>query len=572
MQKKSIRSVSLAIIILLLSISILSACSKNKDAAVTSSPISTSSATETSASTVAPAPTVDAKYKFPYTGDPIELTITMSDFRTVDKTFDKLIDKKLEEMFGNVKIKYNYVAQGDLPAKAKLMLDTGDLSDIIIAPANAQDYANQYGATGELLDFSKYLDYMPVYKGLAAKYPLTFSKSGDSIYGINPVQTVDLYNWSMTVNNYYVKNFGIKVPTTADEMLESLRAAKKANPAMKAPYTVFPGGRALVYLNSIFLGLGYDDAGEQSCKVSKNWNTKDWYYPCFDAAFKDEVNFAHTLYSEGLMATDYDTQSWDKFIANLSGTGDGFFILGDWGLLGKTDVVKNETKFPGYFPTWAITPTSKYITKPVTFLNNPAGVPQNISILASSKTKNPELVAAFIDYLNSDEVALLKNWGIENKTFARDGEPDFFGSTLHYLPDMKYNAHPEGTVDMVKEYGLYGDVLRGQFSYAAGNRDGIIAQFQHDVDPTLMVEYSKILKYSLANPEQVYIAPQMPELTPDESDEITKIYTAMNTVIARNITNFIKGKRPMGEWDAFISELKKAGDPQKIIDIYNSKK
>lgn len=565
------RFYSLLIALVTVAAIVLSACSNNNGSSNTGtgSPAASggtgANATETAGGGNA--------ITFPYTGDPVELTLTMPDFRTADKTFDKLIDQELAKLFGNIKINYNYVSEGDLGQKAQLMLDTGEMSDIVFFGMQAQQIVNKWGASGNLLDFTPYLDAMPNYQRQAERFPDTsFGKQGNSIFAIAPLNWNPVYGFNMNINKYYVNKHGIKTPTTSDELLQALRAAKQANPAATSLYTVFPGGRSLVMLNQMFLGLPDSSVTEQGCQVAINWKTKEWYYPCFDPALKDEIAFAHTMYTEGLMAKDYDTQSWDKFVQGLNDpSGAQWLFLGDYAMFDDDIIATVRKTNPDFDVDFIMMPTTPNIDKPVVWLNSPPGV-QNWSIVANANTKHPEIVAAFIDFLQSEQVDTLLNWGIEGKTFQRV-PADEFGIDKAFLPEIKTRSNPAGTVEADKEFGLYWtDAYRKQLSYMAGGYSATTwYHISQIVGQSMLGDYKIFFDYGKEHPEQIVTTPITPEVTADEGETIAEIYAALNTVVAKNINDFIKGKRPMDQWDQFVAELKKAGDPQKIIDIYNSK-
>jgi putative aldouronate transport system substrate-binding protein len=63
-----------------------------------------------------------------------------------------------------------------------------------------------------------------------------------------------------------------------------------------------------------------------------------------------------------------------------------------------------------------------------------------------------------------------------------------------------------------------------------------------------------------------------PTFTTAEQEELSIINTAVNTVIDENQALFILGQRSLSEWDAFITEVKAAGNLERAVEIYNNAK
>jgi hypothetical protein len=59
--------------------------------------------------------------------------------------------------------------------------------------------------------------------------------------------------------------------------------------------------------------------------------------------------------------------------------------------------------------------------------------------------------------------------------------------------------------------------------------------------------------------------------TAEENDMNSTIMTAVNTVAGEYFIRFITGETPLSQWDKYLSDLKAAGDVDKVLTIYNSK-
>jgi putative aldouronate transport system substrate-binding protein len=58
-------------------------------------------------------------------------------------------------------------------------------------------------------------------------------------------------------------------------------------------------------------------------------------------------------------------------------------------------------------------------------------------------------------------------------------------------------------------------------------------------------------------------------LNPQEADQYKNLYTPVSTYIQESVTNFINGKKPMSEWDAFAKKVTELGGDD-IVKAYNT--
>ena len=63
-----------------------------------------------------------------------------------------------------------------------------------------------------------------------------------------------------------------------------------------------------------------------------------------------------------------------------------------------------------------------------------------------------------------------------------------------------------------------------------------------------------------------------PKITEEEADKIASIVNPINTYISEMQTKFILGDADIAtEWDAFVARIKKMGDIDYVLNVYNSK-
>jgi len=63
-----------------------------------------------------------------------------------------------------------------------------------------------------------------------------------------------------------------------------------------------------------------------------------------------------------------------------------------------------------------------------------------------------------------------------------------------------------------------------------------------------------------------------PKLTQDEADKISSIMNPINTYVEEMKTKFVMGDESLANWDDFVAKIKKMGDIDYVLKVYNSKK
>lgn len=508
--------------------------------------------------------------RFPYDGAPVSISYMDIDYRNDVRTYDGVVDEKLQEMLGNITFEYNLLPAGDFDSQYRLRAAVGDLCDINVG-LNGQTIANNYGDTGYLLDFSAYLDYMPNYCKLAETYGNVFSYGEDGgIYAVTQVLPNDYFCFNWTWNNYYTENYGIEKPTTMEELLEAFRAAKAINPA-SYPFMSWPNGW-LQQLCISYLGLRpFCVTLDAGCTLEYDWeNTQEFVYPVLMDGAKEMIEFLHTCYAEGLIPPDFLTMDKETCNNIIIGSGDGWLAYGSWPVPGDFDAMSKTVAkdYAGYSVEYMLTPVwAGGRNKAYLFPNVEEGAGSG-AISVNADVKNPELVCALIDYMISDEVDALVNWGIEGETYTvnENGERDF-------LRDVKSGTNPIGFIDLEKDYSCYTHINYKQFSWMSASTTTWEAQNKITLSTNWLPIWNDIQKYAIDHPECV-ISRGVADVayTVDEIEEFSILLGKANTFCAEMLTSFVTGARDMSEWDEAIAELKEIGKLDRVLEIANGNK
>ncbi|MDR1060569.1 MAG: extracellular solute-binding protein [Clostridiales bacterium] len=518
------------------------------DAGATEAAATDAATTEAAAE---PAPS-SQQYEFPWTGDPVTLTYFYVDFSYADMVAadGKLIDDELKKLMGNVTIEDQSVSWADYSTQSDLFFSSGDLPDIMV---QERRYATQYGSSGYLLDYAKYLDYMPNYVALDAKYPATFVKSGDSIIAVQQTRDTTIMSMEWIANGYYTKQ-GFKIPTTYDELYEVCKQVKEQNP------DCYP-------LNFCWNGLAFNDFNVNAGKgnyIFYNNDTEQWEYSLTSEHFKEYVAFMAKMYTEKLLHPNQYDKDWGDQWQGIITDPKAWFLYSGYNEVNAMKVPAMVEKEPTFSVEYMLPPTAgdNHVWIPI---EAQPGTDTQF-IFSSSKTANPEFLCAFMDYMLSDEVGVLVNWGVEGKTFEVNAD-----GSKSFLPDLILPSNPSvGTIDPIKELSLYPHFMCKQYSVLTKNDFDAMQTFHVDSDCGARV--AKYADYVAQNPGSArWFQPVPAQLTEAESDQVGSTMTDIKTFADEQVELFLTGNRDIAEWDAFLAELAGFGDGQAIADLYNSK-
>jgi len=484
---------------------------------------------------------------FPYTGPQVDLTGLWVDLSLKP---DTLLDKEYQKKIGNIKITWDLVTWADYDTKVKLALSSGELPDITIVN-DVFNKVQTYSTSGILLDWNEYKNIMPNYQKMSQENPSLdwVLNSEDQRYVLYGSADRAITSMGFVYNKTLFDKAGLKAPNTTDELLNVLRQLKKYDKSI-IPYISYFKMDELAYMLSRL--FGQTEGG-----ISFDTASGKWYYGLFkaDNTYRKSLEFLHTLYEEELLDPEINTataEQTDKKIRD-----------GKWGLM-YYYAAFDEWKFPDIKLDWEmgffLTPT--YNGNAVMMVERPTVGKPNWGLIGSAKTKNPELLAALMDYNYSDEITTLWNWGIEGTTYKvnADGKKEF-------LPDVKNSMNQKGTIDLTS-LGLFN---------------------MKDLQTTRRVEMDALMLTTYPGPKEIEAINEqsaafksgrlipanfqpLPAVTSEEASKVSNVMNPIDTYIKESSVSFVTGKKSIDKWDDFIAEIKKMGDVDSILQIYNSKK
>lgn len=470
--------------------------------------------------------------------------------------------KEMEAYMGRkVNIDFNYIPSSEYDEKLKLMIASNDLPDFFVTPLfyDTTEMAEQ----GQILELSQYKDLMPNYMNYLSKVKngltrvtnaegkmYTFKETSTPRFPADKgmlIQNTSSYRYDIFQQN------NIKIPETWDDVYQAAKKLKELYPDK------YPIATRWNSLRSLFAA--------DHVKDDIYWNGSKYVYGVLEDGYRDALQFANKLYAEKLLDPEY-TIDTDDTLKRKALNGDNFIWLTQWFTTpaeytrtlndGKIFAVTLYPNNPEYGTAW----------QEVANGNTPdLGWAQ---FCINAKTKVAEDLIKFIDYQYTDKMMNLITWGIEGTTYTvgADGvqtfTDEFKNAPDPWLVGDKYGIRASKNynpgLQMVNDSKAFVDFAATDYTYFNGKYEEV------------PIEKSPYLR-SLPMPQNDYVPSSYSEpsiqFTQDESQKISEIMNPVKTFVTEEQAKFVSGKNKFDDWSKFIDKLKKMGDIDKVLQIYN---
>ena len=538
------------LVALLLSLALvlsLGACGGNGESS-TSSEASPSSTTEESGAAAesgdeSQAETAETgEFQLPIVDEPTTLSYFVADdsnaaIMTTDWN-DNEFYQEMERRTG-VHLEFEMVSSADYQTNFNLMIASGNLADMIYVGASY--YAEGVDAAiddGYFLDLTDLVDeYMPNYERIRTsdvQYELLSTTDSGRLGAVYELRQSKQGPWlGLWIRQDWLDDLGLDTPVTFDDYHEVLTAFKNEK-----------GATAPLILN--FSGSdGEFGTMSGGLNVLNSWQLNETgkvnFGPYMDA-WKEYVTIMHQWYTEGLidpdfMATDERTADMAKVVTGASGVFAALYTMPSVYEAASED------------PNMNLAP----VNPPVMNEGDEGHIRLRDSYTSgntaiSADSENWEVALRWLDYLYTEEGALLANYGVEGDTFEFDenGEPVFTDKILNN----------ENGWTMTQTVASYLCPSAGIANWSDWTRElaGVPEKDQACYD--VWSEFSDDWRL-----------PSSVTLTQDESTERAALYADISTIVKEQTAQFISGALDIEEnWDAYISALEASG-MERAIEI-----
>lgn len=538
------------LVALLLSLALvlsLGACGGNGGSS-TSSEASPSSTTEESGAAAesgdeSQAETAETgEFQLPIVDEPTTLSYFVADdsnaaIMTTDWN-DNEFYQEMERRTG-VHLEFEMVSSADYQTNFNLMIASGNLADMIYVGASY--YAEGVDAAiddGYFLDLTDLVDeYMPNYEKVRTsdvQYELLSTTDSGRLGAVYELRQSKQGPWlGLWIRQDWLDDLGLDTPVTFDDYHEVLTAFKNEKGATAPLILNFSGSDGEFGTMSGGLNVLNSWQLDETGKVN--------FGPYMDA-WKEYVTIMHQWYTEGLI--DPDFMATDERTADMAKV-----VTGASGLFAALYTMPSVYEAASEDPNMDLAP----VNPPVMNEGDEGHIRLRDSYTSgntaiSADSENWEVALRWLDYLYTEEGALLANYGVEGDTFEFDenGEPVFTDKILNN----------ENGWTMTQTVASYLCPSAGIANWSDWTRElaGVPEKDQACYD--VWSEFSDDWRL-----------PSSVTLTQDESTERAALYADISTIVKEQTAQFISGALDIeSNWDAYISALEASG-MERAIEI-----
>lgn len=538
------------LVALLLSLALvlsLGACGGNGESS-TSSEASPSSTTEESGAAAesgdeSQAETAETgEFQLPIVDEPTTLSYFVADdsnaaIMTTDWN-DNEFYQEMERRTG-VHLEFEMVSSADYQTNFNLMIASGNLADMIYVGASY--YAEGVDAAiddGYFLDLTDLVDeYMPNYEKVRTsdvQYELLSTTDSGRLGAVYELRQSKQGPWlGLWIRQDWLDDLGLDTPVTFDDYHEVLTAFKNEKGATAPLILNFSGSDGEFGTMSGGLNVLNSWQLDETGKVN--------FGPYMDA-WKEYVTIMHQWYTEGLI--DPDFMATDERTADMAKV-----VTGASGLFAALYTMPSVYEAASEDPNMNLAP----VNPPVMNEGDEGHIRLRDSYTSgntaiSADSENWEVALRWLDYLYTEEGALLANYGVEGDTFEFDenGKPVFTDKILNN----------ENGWTMTQTVASYLCPSAGIANWSDWTRElaGVPEKDQACYD--VWSEFSDDWRL-----------PSSVTLTQEESTERAALYADISTIVKEQTAQFISGALDIeSNWDAYISALEASG-MERAIEI-----
>lgn len=497
---------------------------------------------------------------------PIKLTICRTTDTLIEDLDTNATTLAIEEAFG-VDLEFIEYPSADAAAKLAVVMSSGsEMPDIINFHLDFTTEYN-YASKGLLLPLNEYLDDPEMTKNLDSVASAELKKEmflrtampDGKNYGLPKYEdnTWNKMNFRAWINQEWLDNLGLDMPKTTDEFVDVLRAFKNDD----------PNGNGIA--DEIPL-LGSNQSGDQklwnfllnafiySTPNQNYFDVKDGeiYAAFMTDAFKDGLEWIHSLVEEGLIYEGSFTQDQTQMRAIINAEGDycvGCVTCGSAGHWSGVSLNPNLHKMTQLEPLTGPNGVCYTITGETTCSN---------MWYVTTSCQNPEVAFAIGEHFYDWEEAMSQRYGIKEVHWTTDPE-----KMDNYIFEYEASGYPRlyATLDDTSYTAVQNHNWRASTPWING----------HELDMSWAIE----TKENVANGVSILFRPDHFErYVPHAKDEIigslnyiaeeaeiiSDLSVSINNYVNESIVAFITGNKSFDEWDSYKAEIESMGIDQYI--------
>ena len=455
-----------------------------------------------------------------------------------------------EELLG-IDMDFTLVNMESQQTTFSLMVASGDITDLVASGSQMYSSTEQMIEDGVAIDLMPYTDQLPNYWKALQYYsdylPRAISQDGymPEVITISDGSRVGV---GLQIRQDWLDDMGAEIPSTFDELHDVLLSFTNnygADHALLLTGSTQLLGSALV---GGFGSIGFEGADATANMFVIDGEVKNGFLV---DGYKEYMEMIAQWYSEGIIASDFAAEPNDPWTSNA----DRYITGGNTGVwtAQSDNMDANQIAGQDANPDYRISPMAQ-ITKdgdPFHFTSTEAAsntMGKDISI--SSCCENVDLALAYLDFWFTDEGIKLGNYGIEGVSwdYNDEGKPELNDTVLHsdVFPMVSF-ACAYYTLACV---ATLSDFYRMDPAYTESNLAAM----------ALWTETA----------DDLYSLPATLELTYDENNQYSDIWSDISTYASTEVFKFVMGEYDFdADWDNFIGQLHSMGI-DTCVDIYQA--
>lgn len=481
---------------------------------------------------------------------PLSFSVLHNDNPGYPMKKDWLFWKELTRRTG-VTLKPAAVPLSDYEKKRSVLIGAGDAPFLIPKTYHPSEVA--FVSSGAILPVGEYVHLMPHFRDKVRKWRLEPEidsiRQSDGMYYLLPgLHERAKSGYSLSLRRDVLDRLGLSLPATWDEVYDVFTAIRAEYPDRYplsdrwSTNTPYPAAALMSYLGQSYgvrAGWTYDN-------ISYDPKAGEFVFTGATDGFRRMTEFLRKLVAEELVDPESFTQTDDEAVQKLLGE-KSFAISANPQELVQNYRYNLERQVEG--AKIEMVPVPLGPAGPVVL----GGARLENGVMISSKALGSDTFVAmmqFVDWLwYSDEGQTFSKWGVEGTTYTSSGG--------RYTPKPGISlmgSDPDAPEDLQKDYGFF----NGVFTYG-GSWALVSSSFGPD---------EKAFQDVMSQREELPVGPAHP-LRSEEQEQASLWETPLRDHVTQNTLKFALGKRPLGEWDDYVTELR-AKNMDRLVGLHNA--
>ncbi|WP_042201132.1 extracellular solute-binding protein [Paenibacillus camerounensis] len=329
---------------------------------------------------------------------------------------DNFLTDYVKESFGqanNIDVEFVPIPRSEEVTKLNVLMASGtDVPDIVFTYDSGT--FNKYAEQGGLTDLTPLLDeYGPNLKAFLGEATLKYGQYEGVQYSI-PAKRSTVGKYASFVRQDWLDKLGLPVPTTTEELYNTLIAFKEKDPG-ETGGKVIPLGMTIApgQYESLIWSFIQPVTEQERFELTQTLSSRD--YPILLPGFKDAVQYMNKLYNEGLISKDFALDENKETLTQNIGSG----------LVGAFSEDNDNIFYPdGAYDVLLQNHPDAVLTAIDPYTNSegkhakPVAAPNGMYVMIPKSSKHAVEAIKYLDWMASEDHLMYIQNGIEGEHYT----------------------------------------------------------------------------------------------------------------------------------------------------------